>query len=156
MWRFFRPRFSSPECVFGPLMNEVTCLFLSVTKSDPPRSWRSGINKVVTLRILDNCCLSRAKAVGKSAGCQQECAVRIGVTGKTRRIVYPCRRAGVNTLRKCLMTKRTAPEVGMKPGEVIGVHGASICSYFCARLCGPALHTAMPLSHRPHGLQARP
>ncbi|MNE54531.1 hypothetical protein D3C80_1493140 [compost metagenome] len=93
-------------------MNEVTCLFLSVTESDPPRSWRSGINKVITLKILDNCCPSRAKAVGESAGCQQECAVRIGVTVKTRRIVYPYRRAGVNTLRNCLTTKRTGPEEG--------------------------------------------
>ncbi|MDZ5602119.1 hypothetical protein SJI00_04900 [Pseudomonas sp. RP23018S] len=30
-------------------MNGVTCLFLSVTESDPPRSWRSGMGKVVTL-----------------------------------------------------------------------------------------------------------
>jgi hypothetical protein len=90
-------------------MNEVTCLFLSVTESDPPRSWRSGMGKVITLGFLDGGDDTEGQAPGDSTRRQQECAVRIGVTGKTRRIVYPCVRAGVNALRHFLMKKRSDP-----------------------------------------------
>ncbi|MGE1085010.1 hypothetical protein ACQJ0O_22660 [Pseudomonas shirazensis] len=84
-------------------MNEVTCLFLSVTESDPPHSWRSGMGKVVYLGFfLDSPDATGNMAQDRSAGSQQKCAVRKGVTGKTRRIVYPRKRAGVNAMRHFL------------------------------------------------------
>ena len=72
---------------------------------------------------------------GRSAWRQPECAVRRRVTGKTRRTVYPCIDAGVNTPRNVLITARSVPAEEMKPGGVNGVHRAlRFCSVFCPAL----------------------
>ena len=117
-------------------------LFLSVTGSDPPRSWRSGIGKGWLPWRLNEVARRGARPRW-STWHQQGCAVRKRVTGKTRRTVYPCIDAGVNTSRNVLLTARSVPVEGMKPGEMNGVHRAL---RFCSVL-QPALrrvgHLAM-------------
>ena len=149
MWRFFRPRFSSPECMFCPLMNEVTCIVFICDGIGPTALVAQRNGQGGYLGFLD----LRCRRSGSTRR-DQECAVRKRVTGKTRRTVYPCKRAGVNALRHFPGEKRSVPVVKALKGEVIGVHGASICCFVSTPLWAGFCTRQWPLYQRAAGVWA--
>jgi len=112
-------------------MNEVTCIVFICDGIGPTALVAQRNGQGGYLGFLD----LRCRRSGSTRR-DQECAVRKRVTGKTRRTVYPCKRAGVNALRPSIRKKRSDPVVWAFKGGVIGVHGASICCFV-----SPALWT---------------
>ncbi|MFJ2523382.1 hypothetical protein ACIOWB_09485 [Pseudomonas capeferrum] len=130
-------------------MNEVTCIVFICDEIGPTAlvAQRNGQGGYLGF-------LERGRRQGGSAGCDQECAVRKRVTGKTRRTVYPCKRAGVNALRHFPGEKRSVPVVKALKGEVIGVHGASICCFVSTPLWAGFCTRQWPLYQRAAGVWA--
>lgn|GEM_PF-7080111 len=81
-------------------MNEVTCIVFICDGIGPTALVAQRNGQGGYLGFPANGCRR-----GGSAWCWQECAVRKRVTGKTRRTVYPCKRAGVNALHRFLGEK---------------------------------------------------
>ncbi|MEB6592117.1 hypothetical protein MXM82_23735 [Pseudomonas asiatica] len=119
-------------------MNEVTCIVFICDGIGPTALVAQRNGQGGYLGFLD----PRCRRSGSTRR-DQECVVRKGVTGKTRRTVYPCERAGVNALHRFLGKKRSDPVVQALKGGVIGVHGASICCFVSQALWTGFLHTAM-------------